>query len=685
MLVAASAAFAQPAAIDLGTLGAGTARSETGAISGNQIIWYQFDLADEVSLAALRFADFTTVGTTIADSEIGVYNSTGALVATDDDDAIGNLSALSFGTGSDLPAGTGGVVSNGRDGTLLPGRYYVAVGVFNTTFNTTNWSVTSTGTASGNYTLNITINNYAIPPAPTATDLGTMSPNDVRNLAGETLAAGEIKWYRVAIPAISNAAATYFDGDTEGSALLPTNDTRFAVYNSIGRVVTADSDDGSGSLSQFSYGFTTPARPAVGNSLTYNGRDGALAAGTYYIAVGGGATAAVVFNPGFNATSTAANAGTFNLNLATGAVTSNPVVDGSFAPFSGVDNCGDSVTLLTATVTPGANPTSTTYVVTADLSALGGPSEVVLYNDGTNGDVSGTDNIFSLSYTIPSTATIGLSQPVFTVVDGQGRVDTDTGDITVSACPPPGTWREIAGVGGDAGQLPATAQVVQGAAANEPLPQIIGNFAAAADIDMYKISICDNVNFSATTFQGTTIDTQLFLFDSAGLGIAANDDVPNGFPGDATLQSRVSGTFVLTPGDYYLAVSRYNIDPTAAAALIFPNTPFDSELGATGPGGAGAVDGWSGTATSTGAYSVFFTGACRVFSGPSCAWQADGCFADYDNSGGIDGDDVIAFFGDWDGSLECADTDASGGVDGDDVINFFAAWDASGISFPGCE
>lgn len=71
-------------------------------------------------------------------------------------------------------------------------------------------------------------------------------------------------------------------------------------------------------------------------------------------------------------------------------------------------------------------------------------------------------------------------------------------------------------------------------------------------------------------------------------------------------------------------------------------------------------------------------------SGGGCAWQADGCYADYDNSGGIDGDDVIAFFGDWDNNGMCADCDASDGVDGDDVILFFASWDANGIGFPGC-
>ena len=70
--------------------------------------------------------------------------------------------------------------------------------------------------------------------------------------------------------------------------------------------------------------------------------------------------------------------------------------------------------------------------------------------------------------------------------------------------------------------------------------------------------------------------------------------------------------------------------------------------------------------------------------GPSCAWSGDGCIADYNNDGGIDGDDVIAFFGDWDAGNACADADNSSGVDGDDVILFFSAWDMGGAGMPGC-
>ena len=50
------------------------------------------------------------------------------------------------------------------------------------------------------------------------------------------------------------------------------------------------------------------------------------------------------------------------------------------------------------------------------------------------------------------------------------------------------------------------------------------------------------------------------------------------------------------------------------------------------------------------------------------------CRADWDGVNGVDGDDVIAFFTDWDVSQ--ADYNGDGGTDGDDVIAFFADWDA---------
>jgi hypothetical protein len=77
-------------------------------------------------------------------------------------------------------------------------------------------------------------------------------------------------------------------------------------------------------------------------------------------------------------------------------------------------------------------------------------------------------------------------------------------------------------------------------------------------------------------------------------------------------------------------------------------------------------------------------GVLNISCSTPCPWQADGCFGDYNNDGGIDGDDVITFFGDWDNGNICADVTGDEGVDGDDVIAFFNSWDNAGIGFPGC-
>ncbi len=52
------------------------------------------------------------------------------------------------------------------------------------------------------------------------------------------------------------------------------------------------------------------------------------------------------------------------------------------------------------------------------------------------------------------------------------------------------------------------------------------------------------------------------------------------------------------------------------------------------------------------------------------------CPADHNCDGAVDGDDLIAFFGQWDSGLAGADINHDNGVDGDDVITFFERWDS---------
>jgi O-acetyl-ADP-ribose deacetylase (regulator of RNase III) len=51
---------------------------------------------------------------------------------------------------------------------------------------------------------------------------------------------------------------------------------------------------------------------------------------------------------------------------------------------------------------------------------------------------------------------------------------------------------------------------------------------------------------------------------------------------------------------------------------------------------------------------------------------------DFNQDGGVDGQDVGAFFTAWESSLCGADFNADGGVDGADVGAFFEAWENGG-------
>jgi len=51
------------------------------------------------------------------------------------------------------------------------------------------------------------------------------------------------------------------------------------------------------------------------------------------------------------------------------------------------------------------------------------------------------------------------------------------------------------------------------------------------------------------------------------------------------------------------------------------------------------------------------------------------CAADYNQDGGVDGNDVSAFFNDWEGATGCADVNQDGGIDGADVESFLLVWE----------
>lgn len=160
----------------------------------------------------------------------------------------------------------------------------------------------------------------------------------------------------------------------------------------------------------------------------------------------------------------------------------------------------------------------------------------------------------------------------------------------------------------------------QAAAGVGTLDSITGSIGFAGDADVYRITIADPTAFSARAGGGFT-DTQLFLFDLSGVGIAMNDDCPlvspcgNGSylpPGDPIISALVAG-------QYLLAISDYDLDPVDAAnGEIFPDSPFGAVNGPNG--GVGALAGWSQAGIpDTLSYTIELTGAEFAVPEPTAA------------------------------------------------------------------
>jgi hypothetical protein len=121
--------------------------------------------------------------------------------------------------------------------------------------------------------------------------------------------------------------------------------------------------------------------------------------------------------------------------------------------------------------------------------------------------------------------------------------------------PAAGIWNEGDQGEGDAGKMPGSANVTIGEGALDEICGAMSNSTSGGD--MYEIDILGST-FSALTAQGATNginDPALYLFDSSGDGVAANNDVS---PSSTQAGFSLTG---LTPGLYYLVIVPNNQEP----------------------------------------------------------------------------------------------------------------------------
>ena len=143
------------------------------------------------------------------------------------------------------------------------------------------------GQVDATWDLTVTFTNVAAPP-PVATAVGmVLGPG--ATLPVLPLAASQVRWYSFEIPCeVAASAGTYLDIDLSASALTGSgiiNDTTVALYDASGVLRASDNDSGPAFQAQLSFGAGT--RPPVVDGKPFDGSNGPLTAGTYYLAVAG--------------------------------------------------------------------------------------------------------------------------------------------------------------------------------------------------------------------------------------------------------------------------------------------------------------------------------------------------------------------------------------------------------------
>lgn len=259
----------------------------SGQLGAGNIGLFKFSL--ESAINATDYFVINTSGSTF-NTELGLYDSAGRLVAENDNISSGNLSSeLRFGF-----AGTHGAA-------LSAGEYTLALGGFNTIFR--DGELDTSFNQQGSFQLNIQSTQTVITPlGPSWTAIdGNILPVTIQEvpIAQGFLEEGEVLFFPISIDG---------DIDENGWAVIHTTgsaiDTEIALYDANGHLVAQNDNISSYNLrSRLSFGF--------------DGDDGeGLPAGDYTLVVGGANT---IFREGLDVTSGSHWTGEYALYLQTSA------------------------------------------------------------------------------------------------------------------------------------------------------------------------------------------------------------------------------------------------------------------------------------------------------------------------------------------------------------------------------
>ena len=156
-------------------------------------------------------------------------------------------------------------------------------------------------------------------------------------------------------------------------------------------------------------------------------------------------------------------------------------------------------------------------------------------------------------------------------------------------------------VASGAGSLPGTAQDLTGMNVTE----ITGSIMDQLGVEMFEIDITNAAGFSAMTVGPGAFgipDTELFLFDSSGMGVYGNDDIDGGntfracrrqVVSNPCSSSRPGGVGPMTDGDYFLAITRSANSPLDGSDNYIFTSVLSTDV--VGPNaGTGPIADWDG-------------------------------------------------------------------------------------------
>ncbi len=289
----------------------------------------------------------------------------------------------------------------------------------------------------------------------------------------------------------------------------------------------------------------------------------------------------------------------------------NPTGTGAASPASVV---AGGTSLLTVTVVPGANPTSSGITVAGNLSAVGGPVNQTFYDDGSNGDVTAGDGIFSFQVTVASGTVAGTKNLGATISDAQVR--SGSANIALTIEPPVIAIHDIQGSGNvspHTGELVATTGIVTGVKSN-------GFFIQTPDA---------NVDSDPNTSEGIFVFTSSAPAAAAAVGNSVKvtgivqEYIPSGDPysppmtelaGSPAVTLLSTGNALPTP----ITLTAGDTDPAGSLEQLerFEGMRMHVDsLTVVGPT-LGSVNEANATGTSNGVFYAVITGVARPFREP---------------------------------------------------------------------